>query len=126
MGKEEDFIKRNAGTKSPFNTPEGYFDDLTSKVMENLPEKDVYLQDEEKTSTWIRIKPLLYMVAMFIAILIPIRFIVNGTNKEANDSNLSQAITNITSTLDEEEIVELIEPLNVDNYTLYQYLSEAE
>lgn len=123
MGKEEDYIKANFGTKSPFKAPNGYFEQLTDKIMEELPQKEILVYKEE--SAWTKFKPLLYMAAMFIAILIPIRFMVT-TPSDNLDKKLSASITTITSELSEDELIDLIEPSTIDNYTLYEYLSNAE
>ena len=38
--KEEDKIQKKIGTENPFRVPEGYFENLTSEVMNRLPEKE--------------------------------------------------------------------------------------
>ena len=54
--------------------PEGYFENLTSEVMGKLPEKEGPAFEEVKQPTmWIRMKPLLYMAAMFIGAALIIR-----------------------------------------------------
>ena len=35
--KEEDKLLRKVGTTNPFTVPEGYFENLTSEVMNRLP-----------------------------------------------------------------------------------------
>ena len=65
--KEEDNILKKVGKKNSFKVPEGYFENLTSEVMGKLPEKEGPAFEEVKQPTmWIRMKPLLYMAAMFI------------------------------------------------------------
>jgi hypothetical protein len=43
--------------------PDGYFENLTSEVMNKLPEKEKVVFKEEPVSTWTRLKPLLYLAA---------------------------------------------------------------
>ena len=38
--KEEDYILRKVGTENSFRVPEGYFEGLTSDIMNKLPEKE--------------------------------------------------------------------------------------
>ena len=38
MIKEEQILKFRYGTQSPFRVPEGYFDELASRVMASVPE----------------------------------------------------------------------------------------
>lgn len=72
--KEEDNILKKVGKKNSFKVPEGYFENLTSEVMGKLPEKEGPAFEEVKQPTmWIRMKPLLYMAAMFIGAALIIR-----------------------------------------------------
>ena len=72
--KEEDNILEKVGKKNSFKVPEGYFENLTSEVMGKLPEKEGPAFEEVKQPTmWIRMKPLLYMAAMFIGAALIIR-----------------------------------------------------
>ncbi len=50
--KEEDKIQKKIGTENPFRVPEGYFENLTSEVMNRLPEKEklIAVQTEPLTS----------------------------------------------------------------------------
>ena len=54
--KEEDYILRKVGKDNHFQTPEGYFENLTSEIMNRLPETD-YSQVETEISTWQKVKP---------------------------------------------------------------------
>lgn len=53
MIKEEQILKSRYGTQSPFRVPEGYFDELASRVMASVPE----LQSES-ASQGARIVPM--------------------------------------------------------------------
>ena len=64
--KEEDILLKKLGKEDSFKVPDGYFENLTSEVMNKLPEKEKVVFKEEPVSTWTRLKPLLYMVAMFV------------------------------------------------------------
>ncbi|MDR0683186.1 MAG: hypothetical protein LBG15_15290 [Dysgonamonadaceae bacterium] len=72
-------------TKNPFKVPDGYFESLTAQIMSQLPEKT----DEEITvvNLWDRIKPCLYMAAMFIGIALMIKIFVTPDSKELNLSS---------------------------------------
>ena len=62
--KEEDILLKKLGKENSFKVPDGYFENLTSEVMNKLPEKEKVAFKEEPVSTWTRLKPLLYMAAM--------------------------------------------------------------
>lgn len=65
--RQEDKLKEKVGKKLPYKVPEGYFESFTSRMMESLPEypaKPV----QPKLSKWQRIKPYVYLAAMFAGI----------------------------------------------------------
>lgn len=67
--KEEDNILKKAGTENPFKVPENYFEELTSKIMQDLPEQPAAVQSEtHEVSRWEKVKPLLYLAATFVGI----------------------------------------------------------
>ena len=55
--KEEDKLLRKVGTTNPFTVPEGYFENLTSEVMNRLPEKEKTEFSVKKVTLWDRVKP---------------------------------------------------------------------
>ena len=50
--KEEDILLKKLGKEDSFKVPDGYFENLTSEVMNKLPEKEKVLFKEEPVSTW--------------------------------------------------------------------------
>jgi len=71
--KEEDILLKKLGKENSFKVPDGYFENLTSEVMNKLPEKEKIVFKEEPVSTWTRLKPLLYLAAMFVGAALIIR-----------------------------------------------------
>ena len=71
--KEEDTLLKKIGKEHSFKVPDGYFENLTSEVMNKLPEKEKVAFKEEHISTWTRLKPLFYMAAMFVGAALIIR-----------------------------------------------------
>ena len=65
--RQEDKLKEKVGTKMPYKVPEAYFESFKSRVMDSLPE---YPQKPkpQRLSTWQRIKPYVYLAAMFAGI----------------------------------------------------------
>lgn len=59
MIKEEQILKSRYGTQSPFRVPEGYFDELASRVMASVPESQPALDmQSESASQGARIVPM--------------------------------------------------------------------
>ncbi|MDR2120391.1 MAG: hypothetical protein LBP64_05905 [Tannerella sp.] len=70
--------------ENPFRVPEGYMEGLASRIMSKIPE------DEPKKETKIlslneRIRPLLYLAAVFIGLIFLFRVIINPATSE-NDT----------------------------------------
>lgn len=121
--KEEDEIQRKCGSGNPFTVPEGYFDHLTQEVMGKLPEKKKSDIQEKKITIWDKVRPWLYMAAMFTGILLSIRLMINNSSeKDAFASSVE-----IESELPSDEYIQAIMDYSMmDDYTLYQYLTDAD
>lgn len=58
MTREENILKDRFGKQNPFKVPDGYFDHLTEKIMENLPEQEVRVIDIRSRQTLWQKMPL--------------------------------------------------------------------
>jgi hypothetical protein len=121
--KEEDKILKKIGTDNPFTVPEGYFENLTSQVMNQLPEqKKQDFQIKKPTTRWDRIKPWTYMAAMFAgaALLINIGKYNPNPFEDSNDLTAGNEIELIS----DEDLDFSLSQSMFDDYSLYVYLSE--
>ncbi|MGL5938296.1 MAG: hypothetical protein ACRCY5_06190 [Phocaeicola sp.] len=116
--KEEYNIRKKCGIDNPFSVPEGYFNNFTKELMEKLPEKEVI--DVPEVTFWQRSKPWLYMAAMFMGMLFSIKLFVGTPEQEQSLLTEGVAIE-----LTEEEMDEMMEYSMIDEYTFYQYLTDA-
>ena len=117
--KEEKELLEKFGRNNPFKVPEGYFENLTENVMKQLPEKEYPAVG--KITMWERVKPWLYMAAMFCGLMFGIRVLVHEKGTVQNTTN-----TDVFSDLPDEYIDPIINQSLMDDYTLYQYLSDAD
>ena len=117
--KEENKIISKVGTKNPFKVPDGYFTDFTQELMNKLPEKEILYANQEVT-LWQRVKPWIYMTAMFCGIMLSVRIFVDKPNKD-EFSTISQSMID---SLSDEEWQIIIERSMIDEYTLYQFLTD--
>lgn len=130
--KEEQDIIRKCGKDTPFKVPEGYFEDFTRNLMAQLPTKeDAKAEEEEPVITlWQRVKPLLYMAAMFIGMIVCVRVVLNEQPNDTADNigNITAFDFNLSDfeQMSDEELASVVEYTMMDNYTLYQYLSDTE
>lgn len=119
MGKEDNIL-RKAGTKNPFRVPDHYFEDFTQELMDKLPEKEPMPSMPEIT-LWQRVKPWIYMTAMFCGIMLSVKIFVGNPTKD-EFPNISQGEIDNMPDADWEIMIDRI---MMDDYTLYQYLTDA-
>ena len=119
--KEEDKLVKKIGTENPFRVPEGYFEGFTSDLMSRLPEKEKTDIHREPT-TWEKVRPWLYMAAMFIGAALIIR--VASPGESVSNGQQQQQIAADESDIEMEYIRTAIENTMMDDYSLYVYLSD--
>ena len=104
--KEEDELLRKCGTKNPFTVPEGYFENFSK---------------EPVITTWQRVKPWIYMTAMFCGLMLSVRVFVGRPKQDTPIFTAAEA-----AEFSDEYIETIMEHSMMDDYTLYQYLTEAD
>ena len=92
--KEEDELLKKYGTQNPFTVPEGYFENFSKKLMDKLPEKEYTPTATATITTWQRIKPWVYMAAMFCGLMFTVR-VVSKTLLFLQPQRQSNSPTNI-------------------------------
>ena len=65
--RQEEKLKEKVGTRLPYSVPEDYFGSLKKNIMAKLPEYPEKPK-EVKLTAWQRIKPYVYLAAMFAGI----------------------------------------------------------
>ena len=118
MGKEDNIL-RKVGTQNPFRVPEHYFEDFTQEVMNKLPEKEP-MQCLPEPTLWQRVKPWVYMTAMFCGIMLSVRIFVGEPQK--NEFSISQTEAEM---LPEEDWENFIRRAFDSNYETYLFLTET-
>ncbi len=119
--KEEDKLLKKIGTENPFRVPEGYFEGFTSDLMSRLPEKEK-TDVHREPNTWEKVRPWLYMAAMFIGAALIIR--VASPGETVSNGQQQQQIAADESDIEMEYIRTAIENTMMDDYSLYVYLSD--
>ena len=119
MNPEEKILQK-IGKKNPFTVPENYFENFTQELMDKLPAKEAVLQTEAPTLLQ-RVKPWLYMAAMFCGIMLSVRIFVGEPQKD--EFPISQAEAEM---LPDEDWENFIRRAFTDNYETYQYLTDID
>ena len=114
--KEEDILLKKLGKENSFKVPDGYFENLTSEVMNKLPEKEKVVFKEESVSTWTRLKP-------FVGAALIIRVASTDHKPAAVDE---VAVTEVDTEVVSDEMLDVaLDRAMLDDYSLYVYLSDA-
>lgn len=119
--KEENKLLRNVGTKNCFRVPDRYFEDFSKDLMNNLPEKETSYAAEE-TTLWQRVKPWLYMTAMFCGIMLSVKIFVGSPQKDEFPVITSLEVDSLT----DQDWEHIINYAMIDDYTLYELLTDTE
>lgn len=116
--------------KNPFLVPEGYMEGLAANIMEQLSQK-ASVREIEKVSLMDRIRPWLYMAAVFAGLGLFFRAFVGSEEKGTKMDSLlvrtevpSEVVSSLQATEDE-EYLEYLEERYTD-YLLAEEINGAE
>lgn len=81
MKKENSEILKQLGKDPGFKVPEHYFDDFSKNLISKLPDVEI-TETDVKPTLWVRVRPYIYMAAMFAGIWLMAHIFnnFNGTN----------------------------------------------
>lgn len=131
MTEEKDLLSRYAKKTNPFRTPEGYFEQFATQLMEQLPEKQAVAEKEEKQPTLFRrLRPLWLAAAAVCGVIFCTTVTLMTLKRHARQT--APVATESTWTpqsayqdFTEEELFEAMDYALVDNNDISMYLSEA-
>lgn len=112
---QEDKLKHKYGTEGGWTVPEGYFEKVYAEIESKLPPyKEA--EREVKLTRWQRVKPYVYLAAMFAGIWMMMQVFhrVSGST-QLNLDNPPEQIA-----------MAMVEPEITDLYTLTQSMSDVE
>ncbi|MBR2146522.1 MAG: hypothetical protein IJ925_03675 [Muribaculaceae bacterium] len=84
MKKEDSKILEKLGKDPGFKVPDNYFNDFNSKLMESLPE--VTITEEEKPTMWVKVRPFVYLAAMFAGVWLMMNIFTIGQKAKSNQT----------------------------------------
>lgn len=96
--RHEDILKEKYGTDPGFRVPDGYFENLQKEIMDSLP---AYPEAPRHVpvSLWQRVKPYVYLAAMFAGIWLMMKVFVNVSNSSTLSlDNPPEAIVQVLNT----------------------------
>lgn len=124
MSNKENRTFTESGAQYPFKVPEGYFDNLTARIMEQIPEEKeesasiVNLSQRKRTNNlWIKV---LSAAASLVLIAIVSTKVIN----KPTDANIDNTPLQMAEYTEEDAYNEdLVLYSMVDNSDIYDYLS---
>lgn len=122
--KEDTGLKNKIGKNNPFKVPEGYFENLVPDIMKQLHDTEIY--EEQKITLWERVKPWVYMVAMFCGIMFSLRVMMRDRAVHTDNNIENMSSTDSVEGIPEEYIDPILSQTMMDDYTLYVYLTDAD
>ena len=114
--KEDLDILSKLGKDSGFKVPENYFADFNTKMMESLPKPN--LTPQVKPSLWVRVRPYVYIAAMFAGIWCMMR-VFNDMSGATSTKAQIQAI--VDGLEDEKNIDDLMLQEGLNEYDILTY-----
>lgn len=107
-------------TKNPFKVPENYFAQFNEEIMNLLPEKEFVTP--RRVPMWDRVKPWVYMAAMFIGLYVTINFLTQDRDNERMTTGQSATEQTLTGTSQADD--NYWSTVQVTEEEFYQYLEE--
>ena len=115
--------------RNPFTVPDGYFENLTARVMMNIPEVDAEEKESESHAKIVSMEPrkssrtwMGWSIAAAACIAVAALFIT--IPNKTNDVGVKQmAQTETSNSYDSEYQEEMLEYAMVDNTDIYNYLA---
>ncbi|MGN0214608.1 MAG: hypothetical protein ACI4AH_07375 [Muribaculaceae bacterium] len=114
--KEELDILTKLGKDTGFKVPDNYFNDFNKKMMESLPAPN--LTPQIKPSLWVKVRPYVYMAAMFAGIWCMMR-VFNDMSGASSTKAQVQAI--VDGLVDERNIDDLMLQEGLNEYDIITY-----
>ena len=128
MNYEEKEMQVRFGKENPFRVPEGYFDQLTDRVMAQLPEREqkaeqISLSDRHPKSRLVALRPWLYAAACTVAVVVMgLTFYSHDVAEE--QPLASTSTTNTTTNTESQYIDDAADYVMLDNAEIYACLAE--
>lgn len=103
--KEENILKEKFGTDYPGSVPENYFDTVRAEIMSELPEYPAAPKPQD-LSVWQRMKPYVYLAAMFAGIWCMMKVFHNvSANNALSLDNPPEHIAAYMGDMDSDEVL---------------------
>ena len=119
--KEDKELMARCGKENPFSTPEEYFEHFHEQLMSSLPDVEAPSTEEPvRINLFTRIKPWLYMAAMFVSTIFVVQGLMYVQENRIADTTL------VAEDIYTEEADHFMSSSLYNEYALYSYLTSNE
>ena len=124
MTREENILKERFGKENPFKVPDGYFDHLTERIMEKMPEQEIRVIDIRSRQTLWRKLPLRKIAAAVAVVALLGGGSFRAWQHEGNSKVVAHVKQHEQKTVASEEAAfnEMADYAMIDNETIYASL----
>lgn len=124
MTREENILKERFGKENPFKVPDGYFDHLTERIMENLPEQEIRVIDIRSRQTLWQKLPLRKIAAALAVVALLGGGSFWALQHEGNSKVVAHAKQHEQKAVSSEDAAfnEMADYAMIDNETIYASL----
>ena len=122
MTSEEKKLEQRFGKQSPFLVPEGYFDDFTSRLMEQLPERKAK-KIKLPPGIWRKYRPAMLVAACSCAAIFGVSVYLHTGNTNEKQMASEHIIKMQAKSSDEGFIEQAADYSMLDNDDIYAYVS---
>lgn len=104
MKEENSYILTKLGKDPGFKVPEHYFDDFNKRMAESLPEVKITPVDA-RPSMWVRVRPYVYMAAMFAGIWCMMKMFNNLNGESSRQQQACQISAGVQNERNADEVI---------------------
>ena len=124
MTREENILKERFGKENPFKVPDGYFDHLTERIMEKLPEQEIRVIDIRSRQTLWQKLPLRKIAAAVAVVALLGGGSFWALQHEGNSKGVAHVKQHEQKAVASEEAAfnEMADYAMIDNETIYASL----
>lgn len=121
MKTENSKILEQLGKDPGFKVPENFFNDFNAKLIDSLPE--VKITEEEKPTLWVRVRPFIYMAAMFAGVWLMMNIFSLGKSSATGEQRAANISAGVTV---EKNADDLIDYGAISDYDIMTYEDSVE
>ncbi len=120
--KEVDNILQKVGKENAFRTPEGYFENLTSQIMSQIPEQEMTLHPVKRVGKWHKLRIWGYVAAGLVTTVLIIRVFSTDHSVESGQIGMEESSEKEFKT--DRYVSTAMDNSMMDDYSLYVYLTD--